>query len=303
MEIWKVIPSYNGKYEVSNLGRVRTAKGRILKTRLSRTGQVQVKLKESYQNVAVKVAEAFCQKGNGGRFVLHLDGNKENNRADNLEYGHSTINENLCGRRFGDFMVREQKGLNYYECYCVYCNRVKLQRGWALKKGRGVKCLCQKECWEKHRLYRIWDGMISRCYRQSATNYANYGGRGIRVCDRWLEREGRTRKKGFLNFVEDMGLPPDDRKELSSKNKRSFWSLDRIDNNKGYSPENCRWANRQTQSQNRRCVKPVRCVETGKIYTSAAEASRKLNLRPADIRDAIKGRQHTAFGYHWEYAS
>lgn len=74
--------------------------------------------------------------------------------------------------------------------------------------------------------YRIWQNLRSRCNNHRVPQYKNYGGRGITVCDRW---------NTFLNFLEDMGLCPPNHE------------LDRTDNNKGYSPDNCRWV---TKSQN-----------------------------------------------------
>jgi hypothetical protein len=86
----------------------------------------------------------------------------------------------------------------------------------------------------KHELYYTFYNMIQRCYNPNNPDYKHYGGRGIKVCDRWLE------VKGFLNFIEDVGVKP--------KGK----SLDRIDNNADYSKENCRWSTQYEQSRNKR---------------------------------------------------
>ncbi len=88
----------------------------------------------------------------------------------------------------------------------------------------------------KHYLYGTYRNMKSRCYNANNPVYRHYGARGISVCDRWLG------KSGFDNFLEDMGQRP------------QGMSLDRIDNDLGYRPENCRWADKVTQSNNTRWI-------------------------------------------------
>lgn len=86
--------------------------------------------------------------------------------------------------------------------------------------------------------YCTWINLRRRCYDKNNVGYKTYGGRGIKVCDRWLG------ENGFDNFLSDMGHRPD------NTNGRE-WSLDRIDTDGDYTPENCRWATAKTQSRNR----------------------------------------------------
>lgn len=88
---------------------------------------------------------------------------------------------------------------------------------------------------EKHPLRDTYRNMIRRCTSEKYCEYHLYGGRGIKVCDRWTSIEG------FLNFVEDMGPKP-----------KATYTLDRIDNDGDYTPENCRWASKSIQNYNSR---------------------------------------------------
>ena len=85
---------------------------------------------------------------------------------------------------------------------------------------------------KEHYLYRTYVGMKTRCYDKNSGNYRWWGSRGIKVCERWLE--------SFWNFVKDMGDRPEGH------------SLDRIDNDGDYTPENCKWSSAGEQCKNRR---------------------------------------------------
>jgi hypothetical protein len=89
--------------------------------------------------------------------------------------------------------------------------------------------------------YRAYHSMLSRCLNSADARYPNYGGRGIKICDRWLG------ENGFRHFLEDMGRRPS-----------SDLSLDRYPNNNGnYEPNNCRWATRSQQQRNKSRVKSL----------------------------------------------
>ena len=135
----------------------------------------------------------------------------------------------------------------------------------------------------EHSLYKTWTNMRSRCINIKASNYSNYGGRGIIVCDRWLERNGQ----GFRNFVLDVGDKPTGK------------TLDRIDNNGNYEPWNVRWAtptlqniNRRVGSYNRSGYKGVYWHVGRQLWRSQITAYGKHRHLGdfVDKKDAIKAR-------------
>lgn len=109
-----------------------------------------------------------------------------------------------------------------------------MSEGEKIKKSKFHKN-CSYEYTDNPREYRSFDHMKQRCYNENNDSYQYYGGRGIKVCERWIDKE-----KGFHNFLNDMGPRPEG------------CSLDRIDNDKDYCPENCRWSNKSIQSYNQR---------------------------------------------------
>lgn len=102
----------------------------------------------------------------------------------------------------------------------------------------------------KTRIYRIYNNMKSRCYKEYSKSYKDYGGRGIKICDEWLGEDG------FTNFY----------KWSIENGYKDFLTIDRIDNDKNYSPCNCRWSTRNVQNNNSRHVHMIEyCGEVKSI--------------------------------------
>jgi len=153
---------------------------------------------------------------------------------------------NLIGMSFGRLTVYDRcyklrKTRNvHWKCVCI-CGNKRLVAGAMLKSGSTKSCGCYarqitRETNTRHGMYgtieyRAWSRMRHRCNSKNGINYASYGGRGISVCKQWDD---------FRNFYKDMGKRPDG------------MSLDRINNDKGYYPENCRWTTKKYQANNRR---------------------------------------------------
>lgn len=174
----------------------------------------------------------------------------------------------LTGKRFSRLLViklstEQRRHRPAWECRCA-CGKTIILSGNALQSGNTQSCGCwaierAKEKFtihgysrspnkQKRKTHNAWSSLQNRCLNPYDRGYKNYGGRGITVCKRWLG------KKGFINFLSDMGEAP------------LHLSLDRIDNNKGYSPKNCRWTDRKTQRNNQRQGEKgmIRLISIGK---------------------------------------
>lgn len=147
---------------------------------------------------------------------------------------------NLIGHVYGRLTVEERsqdKNKNImWLCVCE-CGNKTICQGRNLKSGHTKSCGClNKEAITKHGMgksteYTSWAKMKGRCLNQNNSRYKNYGGRGIIVCESWID--------SFDNFLSDMGSKP-----------TPEHSIDRINNDGDYEPGNCRWANVKTQSRN-----------------------------------------------------
>lgn len=156
--------------------------------------------------------------------------------------------QDITGVRFSGLVVityvgKDKSGNSRWLCQCD-CGNEKIVLGGNLKNGHTKSCGClHRGTITKHghsrsdalatTEYRSWRMMKTRCMNPNTEYYKDWGGRGITVCERWLN--------SFENFLADMGEKP------TKKH-----SIDRVDNAKGYSPENCKWSTSTEQNNNRR---------------------------------------------------
>lgn len=176
----------------------------------------------------------------------------------------------IAGDRFGRWVVTsgpiKHNARWSSVCRCD-CGCVATVRNEKLVSGKSKSCGClhndnltthgmTKNCIrrESHE-YWIWNMVVQRCTNPNVKNWSDYGGRGITVCDEWLK---------FENFFADMGKRP------TIKH-----SIERVDNNSGYSPGNCRWATREDQAKNKR---NNRAIELFGVSKHLAEWAREYGI-------------------------
>lgn len=145
----------------------------------------------------------------------------------------------LCKKAVSNVALASTKS-----CGCLLRSQITARRDSAVKNTN-------------HPEYTRYANMIDRCYNKKNKNYERYGGRGIRVCDRW--REECT---GVLNFSKDMGPCPEG------------YSLDRVDVDGDYCPDNCRWATYSTQAYNKKKVSSNKTGRTGVCKVKSGKSDR-----------------------------
>lgn len=219
-----------------------------------------------------------------------------------------------AGDKFGRLTIIEQTPQRkqrciIYKCRCD-CGNIVFVKGTNLKKGYTKSCGClQKEMsteankthgQSKTKLYYVWQRMKQRCNNKSNRAYKYYGGRGIYVCKEWND--------DYISFYEW---------SVNNGYKEGL-TIDRIDNNEGYSPNNCRWVTMKVQSENRKKrnielsnnpnAKRVNMYSLSgqliKTYNTITEACEANNIKGpgSGISACCRGRQKTAHGYIWRYA-
>lgn len=198
----------------------------------------------------------------------------------------------LTGRKFGRLTVvatagKNKRGRILWACECS-CGATTIVAGSDLTTGNTKSCGClQKDrtsqAAHKHGFngtstYSSWACMKERCLNPKNKGYKDYGGRGITVCERWMR---------FEDFLADMGEKPEGA------------TIERIDNDKGYFPENCRWASKLEQNRNRRSNRRITFQGETRTLSEWAEILgihwgtllSRLKKHPVNIAFTLKHRE------------
>lgn len=199
--------------------------------------------------------------------------------------------EDLSGKRFGNLLVLERaepilEGKSKrkrvaWVCRCD-CGNTCIVRSCALKNGQR-SCGCaiaenNRATWTKHngckdRLYGVWIDMKKRCYNPKYKQYKDYGGRGIRVCDEWLHDYSAFKKFALGHGYDADAIFGD-------------CTIDRVDVNGHYCPENCRFVDMKTQGKNKRVTGHL--LTYGKKTQNIAAWSRETGINRVTIQQRIK---------------
>jgi len=199
-----------------------------------------------------------------------------------------SIKIDLTGKQFGRWTVlsesTKEATVLHWNCICS-CGKEKVVSGGALKGGKSISCGCyQKETASSNKThgdaggkrsveYNTWKKIKDRCLNVDSEQYKYYGGRGITMCDRWVN--------SYENFLEDMGRRP--------LNKTS---IERSDVNLGYSKSNCVWADSIEQANNRRSNKILVHKHTGTFHSSISQAERDYGYKEGTVKaQLLKGRK------------
>jgi len=219
----------------------------------------------------------------------------------------------ITGQRFGKLTVVKYEYSNgvvtYWRCRCDCGTEiVKSKRNIRDNKHGCFRCYIKDKqkndhCKSKNkRLYGIWVDMRHRCRNPNYKQFKNYGGKGVMVCEEWDSFEV------FWNWALKSGYADN-------------LTIDRIDSNGNYCPENCRWLTKSENSKNSTAnwswvrenrhlqvgknhpnAIAVKCVETGEVFETVKDAGKYINKRHSNIYTVLNNPNRTVGGYHWQTA-
>ena len=204
--------------------------------------------------------------------------------------------QDKIGKQFGNLTILEifykhiyNQNVTFSKCKCK-CGKIKDIRFNSIRMGHTTSCGClRKETCKNinlsHNLsntpeYRAWMSMKQRCLNSKNEKYPHYGGRGIKICQRWID--------SFENFLLDVGLKPSSKHSLDRKN---------VDGN--YTPKNCHWATAKEQGRNKQKTiyaelngRTKSLLEWCEIYNVAYDRVRIRVLRGMDVSKALTMRKY-----------
>lgn len=206
----------------------------------------------------------------------------------------------IVGKKYNLLTVlneyRKESNGTYWKCLCDCGEYTWVYRG-KITTGSTKSCGCLNKSLNglsKHPLYKVWWSMKERCYSQNHKAYHNYGGRGIIICDEWLSN--------FLNFYEWSHL----------NGYKEGLSIDRINNDDNYSPENCRWITVSENTAKANKEKPKRKSKymyygispkgSKVIFSNANEFAKKEGLNANGIRRVARGERNKYKGWKFGFS-
>lgn len=212
--------------------------------------------------------------------------------------------DSVIGSTYGRLRVlgkeSPSKGYTMVKCLCS-CGNTIVSRLSHIKTGNTKSCGCLRKeqpngathRFSYTRFYKILTAMKQRCYNEKTSKYQSYGGRGIKICDRWLE--------SFTNFKEDMY---ESYLEHCEKYGIKNTTIDRIDVNGNYELNNCRWATYLEQMNNTSTLKLFKATDPyGNIYieNNQSDFSRKHDLCSKSVNRILRGGRKSHRGWKFEY--